>query len=57
MLNPYSAQVYNDAVLALTAGFLVGSLFASAALDERAAATVPATVREIAPLRPLPSGT
>ncbi|HEV7763708.1 MAG TPA: hypothetical protein VGQ76_01785 [Thermoanaerobaculia bacterium] len=30
-----SAQAYNDAVLALTAGFLVGALFASAALDER----------------------
>jgi hypothetical protein len=32
-----SAQVFTDAVLGLTAGFLVGALFASAALDERAA--------------------
>lgn len=53
-----SAQVYNDAVLALTAGFLVGALFASAALDERlpAAEQVPATVQQDpSPLRPLPS--
>lgn len=33
-----SAQAYSDAVLALTAGFFVGCLFASATLDERAAA-------------------
>jgi hypothetical protein len=30
-----SAQAYSDAVLALTAGFFVGALFATAALDER----------------------
>ena len=30
-----SAQAFSDAVLALTAGFLVGCLFATAALDER----------------------
>jgi hypothetical protein len=30
-----SAQAYTDAVLALTAGFFVGCLFASATLDER----------------------
>lgn len=54
-----SAQVYNDAVLALTAGFLVGSLFASAALDERAAAAettaAAVAVADAVPLRPLPS--
>jgi hypothetical protein len=33
-----SAQAYTDAVLALTTGFLVGCLFASAVLDERLAA-------------------
>jgi hypothetical protein len=32
-----SAQAYTDAVLALTTGFLVGCLFATAALDERVA--------------------
>ena len=37
-----SAQAYTDAVLALTAGFLVGCLFATAALDERLAAAQPA---------------
>jgi hypothetical protein len=38
-----SAQAYTDAVLALTTGFYVGCLFATAALDERlAAATTPA---------------
>lgn len=51
-----SAQAYTDAVLALTAGFLVGSLFASAALDERLAAqTAQPVVPEASPLRPLPS--
>ncbi|MDP9190986.1 MAG: hypothetical protein M3P06_04705 [Acidobacteriota bacterium] len=52
-----SAQAYNDAVLGLTAGFLVGGLFASAALDERLPATkaVAATARDATPLRPLPS--
>lgn len=51
-----SAQAYTDAVLALTAGFLVGGLFASAALDERLAANAPATAGPDAmPLRPLPS--
>jgi len=30
-----SAQAYTDAMLALTTGFLIGALFASAALDER----------------------
>ncbi|HYK05973.1 MAG TPA: hypothetical protein VE974_29790 [Thermoanaerobaculia bacterium] len=34
-----SAQAYTDAVLALTTGFFVGCLFATAALDERLAAT------------------
>jgi hypothetical protein len=33
-----SAQAYTDAVLALTAGFFVGALFATATLDERVAA-------------------
>jgi hypothetical protein len=54
-----SAQAYTDPVLALTAGFLIGSLFASAALDERTAAAEipqPAPVADTAPLRPLPSG-
>jgi hypothetical protein len=51
-----SAQAYTDAVLALTAGFLVGALFASAALDERLPATAPAqTAGQEPPLRPLPS--
>lgn len=53
-----SAQVYNDAVLALTAGFLVGGLFASGVLDERLPATeaVPATAQQDASaLRPLPT--
>jgi hypothetical protein len=55
-----SAQAYNDAVLGLTAGFLVGGLFASAALDERLAATDPATAtateqQSPSSLRPLPS--
>ncbi len=47
-----SAQAYTDAVLALTAGFLVGGLFASAALDERLPAQAAQTVT---PLRPLPA--
>jgi hypothetical protein len=34
-----SAQAYSDAVLALTFGFLIGCLFATAALDERLAAS------------------
>ncbi|HEX6641916.1 MAG TPA: hypothetical protein VF215_12435 [Thermoanaerobaculia bacterium] len=51
-----SAQAYNDAVLALTAGFLVGGLFASAALDERlAAATQKTEPAATSALRPLPS--
>jgi hypothetical protein len=37
-----SAQAYTDAVLALTTGFLVGCLFATAALDERLPQTAPA---------------
>jgi hypothetical protein len=53
-----SAQAYNDAMLALTAGFLVGGLFASGVLDERLPATeaVPATEGQGASsLRPLPT--
>ncbi len=53
-----SAQAYNDAVLGLTAGFLVGGLFASGVLDERLPATeaVPATgQQDPSALRPLPS--
>jgi hypothetical protein len=50
-----SAQAYTDAVLALTAGFLVGGLFASAALDERLAAAAPRPAAQESPLRPLPS--
>ncbi|HEU4889812.1 MAG TPA: hypothetical protein VFV49_18155 [Thermoanaerobaculia bacterium] len=51
-----SAQAYTDAVLALTAGFLVGGLFASAALDERLAAqAAQPALPDSAPLRPLPS--
>ena len=53
-----SAQAYTDAVLALTTGFLLGGLFASAALDERLPATeaIPATEQQgSSPLRPLPS--
>lgn len=34
-----SAQAYSDAVLALTFGFFIGCLFATAALDERLAAS------------------
>lgn len=36
-----SAQAYSDAVLALMTGFLVGCLFATAALDERLRAPAP----------------
>lgn len=53
-----SAQAYTDAVLALTAGFLMGGLFASAALDERLPKTeaVPAAEPQSpSTLRPLPS--
>lgn len=54
-----SAQAYTDAVLGLTAGFLVGGLFASAALDERLPATENASQaigqQEPPPLRPLPT--
>jgi hypothetical protein len=54
-----SAQAYTDAVLALTAGFLVGGLFAAAALDEREAAAAGKTpapaAPDPAPLRPLAS--
>ncbi len=53
-----SAQAYTDAVLALTAGFLMGGLFASAALDERLPKTEPAPAAEPqspSTLRPLPS--
>lgn len=48
-----SAQAFTDAVLALTTGFLVGCLFATAALDERlpAAETAPAPA-SAPPLRP-----
>jgi hypothetical protein len=49
-----SAQAYTDAVLALTAGFLVGGLFASAALDERLPATEPPVAQATA-LQPLRS--
>ncbi|MFL6247835.1 MAG: hypothetical protein ACJ74H_17555 [Thermoanaerobaculia bacterium] len=47
-----SAQAYTDAVLALTAGFLVGAMFASAALDERLPAKTPQTAQDPA-LQPL----
>jgi len=51
-----SAQAYTDAVLGLTAGFLVGALFASAALDERLAAAKQAPAQQNAsPLSPAPS--
>jgi hypothetical protein len=53
-----SAQAYTDAVLALTAGFLMGALFASAALDERlpAAEQAPsAKPQSPTSLRPLPA--
>lgn len=50
-----SAQAYTDAVLALTAGFLVGGLFAAAALDERLpvpAQAIQVGPSESSPLRP-----
>jgi hypothetical protein len=53
-----SAQAYTDAVMALTAGFLVGGLFASAALDERTAEAnrIAEAMKPADPaLRPLPS--
>lgn len=40
-----SAQVYSEAVLALTTGFFVGCLFATAALDERLAAATRPSVK------------
>ncbi len=49
-----SAQAYTDAVLALTAGFLVGAMFASAALDERLPAKAAQDAQDPS-LRPLPS--
>jgi hypothetical protein len=42
-----SAQAYTDAVLALSTGFFVGCLFATATLDERLASVTP---------EPTPSG-
>lgn len=45
-----SAQAYTDAVLALTTGFIAGCLFATAVLDERAAAAAAAAVPETAQL-------
>jgi len=42
-----SAQAYTDAVLGLTTGFLIGCLFATAALDEKFAAA--AAAREVSP--------
>ena len=51
-----SAQAYTDAVLGLTTGFLVGALFASAALDERLADAKKAlTPANASPLSPVPS--
>lgn len=53
-----SAQAYTDAVLALTTGFFVGCLFATAALDERLAATGARTAAQAAPpqvQQPLPA--
>jgi hypothetical protein len=51
-----SAQAYTDAVLGLTVGFLVGGLFASAALDERLAASqVPVEREKRTGLSPLAS--
>jgi uncharacterized membrane protein len=51
-----SAQAYTDAVLGLTVGFLVGGLFASAALDERLAASqVPVERQKRTGLSPLAS--
>ncbi len=47
-----SAQAYSDAVLALTFGFFIGCLFATAALDERLAASGNAATPEPAALTP-----
>jgi hypothetical protein len=50
-----SAQAYTDAVLALTAGFLIGCLFATAALDERLAAAQPPAAPAPELAQPLPA--
>jgi hypothetical protein len=50
-----SAQAYTDAMLALTTGFFVGCLFATAALDERLAATPPAAAAPQLAARPIPA--
>lgn len=52
-----SAQAFTDAVLGLTAGFLVGCLFATATLDEKAEDLEPSAEHGTAPsaLSPLPS--
>jgi hypothetical protein len=51
-----SAQAFTDAVLALTTGFFVGCLFATAALDERLAAATKSAVSAPQPIaRPLPA--
>jgi hypothetical protein len=50
-----SAQAFTDAVLALTTGFLVGCLFATAALDERLAAATKAAPAAPQLARPLPA--
>lgn len=44
-----SAQPFTDPLLALTAAFFAGCLFATAALDERLAATAPATTAALTP--------
>jgi len=49
-----SAQAYTDAILALTAGFFVGALFATATLDERLTAQQAARVEPAQ--TPLPAG-
>jgi len=51
-----SAQAYSDAVLALMAGFFVGCLFATAALDERHAASQRAATPETQSEAVLPPG-
>lgn len=50
-----SAQAYTDAVLALTAGFLAGALFATATLDERVAAAEAATTAPLPAAAPQPA--
>jgi hypothetical protein len=50
-----SAQAYTDAVLALSTGFFVGALFATAALDERLAAAAQDEPADAALARPLPA--